>query len=231
MALADGTRMSLRRPDAAARRRRVPPVHGRHDRRLKGATLLHRNVVANILQTEAWFKPMLDKLGDKPAHRRVRAAAVSHLRADDLLHDGRAPGHDESADPEPARHSRASSSTLRGYQVNMFPAVNTLFNALANEPDFARLDFSELVVSNGGGMAVQQATAREVAEDHRLPGRRGLRAVRDVAGRDQQSARPARVQRHHRPADPVDRHRHSRRRWATTSSWASRARSASAARR
>ena len=42
----------------------------------------------------------------------------------------------------------------------MFPAVNTLFNALANNPDFARLDFSELVVSNGGGMAVQQATAR-----------------------------------------------------------------------
>jgi long-chain acyl-CoA synthetase len=42
----------------------------------------------------------------------------------------------------------------------MFPAVNTLFNALANDPAFARLDFAELVVSNGGGMAVQQATAR-----------------------------------------------------------------------
>jgi long-chain acyl-CoA synthetase len=41
----------------------------------------------------------------------------------------------------------------------MFPAVNTLFNALANDPEFATLDFSELVISNGGGMAVQQATA------------------------------------------------------------------------
>ncbi|MFX6182866.1 AMP-binding protein, partial [Acinetobacter baumannii] len=41
------------------------------------------------------------------------------------------------------------------------PAVNTLFNALANEPGFARLDFSELVISNGGGMAVQQATAEK----------------------------------------------------------------------
>ena len=41
----------------------------------------------------------------------------------------------------------------------MFPAVNTLFNALANDADFARLDFSGLVVSNGGGMAVQEATA------------------------------------------------------------------------
>jgi long-chain acyl-CoA synthetase len=51
--------------------------------------------------------------------------------------------------------------TLRNYKVNMFPAVNTLFNALANDPEFARLDFSGLVVSNGGGMAVQQATAQK----------------------------------------------------------------------
>jgi long-chain acyl-CoA synthetase len=43
----------------------------------------------------------------------------------------------------------------------MFPAVNTLFNALANHPDFASIDFSELAVSNGGGMAVQQATAEK----------------------------------------------------------------------
>jgi long-chain acyl-CoA synthetase len=51
--------------------------------------------------------------------------------------------------------------TLSNYRVNMFPAVNTLFNALAHDAAFARLDFSGLVVSNGGGMAVQEATARE----------------------------------------------------------------------
>jgi len=50
---------------------------------------------------------------------------------------------------------------ISGHRVHMFPAVNTLYNALANDPDFARLDFSELVVSNGGGMAVQQATAEK----------------------------------------------------------------------
>jgi long-chain acyl-CoA synthetase len=49
--------------------------------------------------------------------------------------------------------------TLQGYRVNMFPAVNTLFNVLANDAAFGRLDFSGLVVSNGGGMAVQEATA------------------------------------------------------------------------
>jgi long-chain acyl-CoA synthetase len=51
--------------------------------------------------------------------------------------------------------------TLSRHQMNMFPAVNTLFNALVNDPGFARLDFSGLVVSNGGGMAVQEATARD----------------------------------------------------------------------
>ena len=50
--------------------------------------------------------------------------------------------------------------TVAEHRVNMFPAVNTLFNALANDPAFAQLDFSGLVVSNGGGMAVQEATAR-----------------------------------------------------------------------
>ena len=69
MALAEGTPAEPASGAASARRRRLPAVHRRHDRRVKGATLLHRNVVANILQTEAWFKPMLDTLGDKPAHR------------------------------------------------------------------------------------------------------------------------------------------------------------------
>jgi len=43
----------------------------------------------------------------------------------------------------------------------MFPAVNTLFNSLGNDPDFGRLDFSGLIVSNGGGTAVLQATAEK----------------------------------------------------------------------
>jgi long-chain acyl-CoA synthetase len=54
--------------------------------------------------------------------------------------------------------------TLADYRVNMFPAVNTLFNALADDPAFSRLDFSGLVISNGGGMAVQEATARRWLE-------------------------------------------------------------------
>ena len=124
----------------------------------KGATLLHRNVVANIMQCEAWFKPMLDRVGDRqltivcalPLYHifalTICALMGAHFGAMNLLI------------PNP-RDIAGFVRTLSRYRVNMFPAVNTLFNSLANDPDFARLDFSGLVVSNGGGMAVQRATA------------------------------------------------------------------------
>jgi long-chain acyl-CoA synthetase len=50
---------------------------------------------------------------------------------------------------------------LAKYHINIFPGVNTLFNGLANQPDFAKLDFSGLAISNGGGMAVQEAVAKK----------------------------------------------------------------------
>ncbi|HEY9029654.1 MAG TPA: long-chain-fatty-acid--CoA ligase [Burkholderiaceae bacterium] len=124
----------------------------------KGATLLHRNVVANILQSEAWFKPMFEQLGDKPL-AIVCALPLYHIYALTICYMfGARLGAMNILVPNP-RDIPGFIKTLKGYKVNMFPAVNTLFNALANDPEFAKLDFSELVVSNGGGMAVQQATA------------------------------------------------------------------------
>ena len=124
----------------------------------KGATLLHRNVVANILQSEAWFKPMFDQLGDK-ALSIVCALPLYHIYALTICYMfGARLGAMNILVPNP-RDIPGFIKTLKSYKVNMFPAVNTLFNALANDPEFAKLDFSELVISNGGGMAVQQATA------------------------------------------------------------------------
>jgi long-chain acyl-CoA synthetase len=124
----------------------------------KGATLLHRNVVANILQSEAWFKPMFEQLGDKPL-TIVCALPLYHIYALTICYMfGARLGAMNILVPNP-RDIPGFVKTLKAYKVNMFPAVNTLFNALANDPDFARLDFSGLVISNGGGMAVQQATA------------------------------------------------------------------------
>ncbi|MFM2118841.1 MAG: hypothetical protein RL722_309 [Pseudomonadota bacterium] len=126
----------------------------------KGATLLHRNVVANILQTEAWFKPTLQTLGDRQL-TVVCALPLYHIFALTICwFMGARLGMRNLLIPNP-RDLPGLVATLGRHKVNMFPAVNTLFNALANDPDFARLDFSGLVVSNGGGMAVQQATAEK----------------------------------------------------------------------
>jgi long-chain acyl-CoA synthetase len=126
----------------------------------KGATLLHRNVVANILQSEAWFCSRMGSLADKPL-TIVCALPLYHIFALTACYMvGARLGMMCLLIPNP-RDIPGFIKTLKGYQVNLFPAVNTLFNALANHPDFAQVDFSELVISNGGGMAVQKATAEK----------------------------------------------------------------------
>lgn len=157
-ALSQGHRMSLRRVHIKADDVAFLQYTGGTTGISKGAVLLHRNVVANIMQCEAWFKPMLDKVGQQqltivcalPLYHifalTICALMGAHFGAMNLLI------------PNP-RDIPGLVRTLGKHRVNMFPAVNTLFNALANDIDFARLDFSGLVVSNGGGMAVQRSTA------------------------------------------------------------------------
>jgi long-chain acyl-CoA synthetase len=127
----------------------------------KGATLLHRNVVANILQSEAWFEPALRPLPADQQMKVVCALPLYHIYAlTACFMLGARLGTVNLLIPNP-RDIPGFIRTLSEHRVNMFPGVNTLFNALANEADFARLDFSGLVISNGGGMAVQEATARK----------------------------------------------------------------------
>lgn len=160
MAIAEGTRLPLSRPAIAPSDVAFLQYTGGTTGVSKGATLLHRNVVANILQTEAWFKPMLDTLGSKPL-TIVCALPLYHIFALTICYMmGARLGATNLLIPNP-RDLPGLIKTLGKHKINMFPAVNTLFNALANDADFARLDFSELVVSNGGGMAVQQATAEK----------------------------------------------------------------------
>ncbi|RZI84663.1 MAG: long-chain-fatty-acid--CoA ligase [Rubrivivax sp.] len=126
----------------------------------KGATLLHRNVVANILQCEAWFKPQLSKLGKEPIVT-VCALPLYHIFSLTVCYMmGARLGGMNILIANP-RDIDGFIKTLTHYKVNQFPAVNTLYNGLANHPEFAKLDFSGLKISNGGGMAVQQATAEK----------------------------------------------------------------------
>jgi long-chain acyl-CoA synthetase len=111
------------------------------------------------MQCEAWFKPMLDKASSEQALTIVCALPLYHIFALTICAlMGAHLGAMNVLIPNP-RDIPGLIRTLSKVQINMFPSVNTLFNALAADPDFARLDFSKLVVSNGGGMAVQRATA------------------------------------------------------------------------
>ena len=180
----------------------------------KGATLLHGNVVANVLQCEVWFQPMLDKIGPERQLTNVCALPLYHifaLTACFML--GARLGMLNLLIPNP-RDLPALVRALQGHQINLFPAVNTLFNALADDPAFGRLDFSQLLISNGGGMAVQRATAQKWLKLTGCPDRGGLWPVGDFTCGHGEPCRCQGVQRQHRLAAAVDRHCHSRRRRA-----------------
>ena len=123
----------------------------------KGATLLHKNVIANVLQNEAWVQPALNKAPKVDALTIVCALPLYHIFALTvccLL--GTRLGGLNILIPNP-RDIPGFIKELAKYKVNMLPAVNTLYNGLLNNPAFAKLDFSALKICNGGGMAVQQA--------------------------------------------------------------------------
>jgi long-chain acyl-CoA synthetase len=158
--LSAGGRQALRRPDIGPEDVAFLQYTGGTTGVSKGAVLLHRNVVANLMQVDAWFRPKLAELGTAPL-TVVCALPLYHIFALTICAlFGAHMGAMNLLIPNP-RDIPGFVRTLAKHRFHMFPAVNTLFNALANDADFARLDFSGLRVSNGGGMAVQQATAEK----------------------------------------------------------------------
>lgn len=121
----------------------------------KGAVLLHRNIIANVLQNEAWlqFKPQSEQVVF------VCALPLYHIYSLTVsAFMGTRMGGLNLLIPNP-RDIPGFVKELAKYRVAVFPAVNTLYNALLNNAEFAKLDFSSYSVCNGGGMAVQQAVA------------------------------------------------------------------------
>ena len=124
----------------------------------KGATLTHRNVMANVLQTEAWAQPCMQETAGEQV-TIVCALPLYHIFAlTACAMWGMRMGALNVLIVNP-RDIPAFVKELGKYRFNMLPAVNTLYNALANNPEFARLDFSSLRMCNGGGMAVQKPVA------------------------------------------------------------------------
>ncbi len=122
----------------------------------KGAMLLHRNIVANVLQIEAWIRI---ELPETEHPQVVCALPLYHIFALTFCGlVGLRLGACNLLIPNP-RDLPAFIKTLRSFRFSIFPGVNTLFNALLHQPAFATLDFSSLRMAIGGGMAVQSAVA------------------------------------------------------------------------
>src|SRR5438128_10661919 len=127
----------------------------------KGATLLHRNIVANVLQNDAWLQPALKKPPHVDQLLIVCALPLYHifaLTACFLL--GVRAGGVNLLIPNP-RDMAGFIKELMKYQVNSFPAVNTLYNGLLNSPGFDKFYSSKLKTSFGGGMATQKPVAEK----------------------------------------------------------------------
>lgn len=126
----------------------------------KGAVLLHRNIIANALQSEAWNDPVMQKVpaGEQPTS--VCALPLYHIFAFTVnMMLGLRTGAKVILIPNP-RDMAATLKELSKHTFHSFPAVNTLFNGIANHPDFGTVNWKNLKVSVGGGMAVQAAVAK-----------------------------------------------------------------------
>ncbi|MDD2546575.1 MAG: AMP-binding protein [Burkholderiaceae bacterium] len=126
----------------------------------KGAMLTHRNIVAATLQAEAWFTPALARVGDASKIHQIAALPLYHIFALTLCLLAIRQGSSLSLIPNP-RDFGKFIEVLKKRPFHMLPAVNTLFNALLQHPQFASVDFAHLCVSQAGGMAASEGTARQ----------------------------------------------------------------------
>jgi long-chain acyl-CoA synthetase len=135
----------------------------------KGAVLLNRNVVANVLQSEAWHEPAMRDIPKDQQTVTVCALPLYHIFAFtvNMMLSLRIGGK-VLLIPNP-RDLAGTLKELSRHRFHCFPAVNTLFNGLVNHPDFGSVDWSHLRLSVGGGSAVQAAVAQHWLEKTGCP--------------------------------------------------------------
>lgn len=159
-ALAQGERCTLVAPQIHGDDLAVLQYTGGTTGVAKGAELLHRNLVANMLQASEWCAPALQRIPANEIPTFICALPLYHIFAFNVnLMSCMRMGGCSVLIPNP-RDLPAVIKELTKHRFHIFPAVNTLFNALANHPDFNKVDWSHLQVSLGGGMAVQGPVAK-----------------------------------------------------------------------
>ena len=159
-ALAKGRRLSYRAPALGPNDIAVLQYTGGTTGVSKGAVLLHRNLVANVMQSEAWYQPAMNKMPQGEQLMTVCALPLYHIFGFTTnmmlsMHVGGC----NILIPNP-RDLPSVFKELARHKFHSLPAVNTLFMAMANHPLFDTVNWRGLVISVGGGMAVQAATAK-----------------------------------------------------------------------
>ncbi len=159
-AIARGTAVTLKQPTIKSDDVAVLQYTGGTTGVSKGAVLLHRNLVANVLQNEAWGAPLMSRIpaGEQPTS--VCALPLYHIFAFTYcMMLSMRMGGKLILIPNP-RDLPAMFKELSKHRIHVMPAVNTLFNGMANHPDFKTVDWRHLKGSTGGGTAVQSSVAR-----------------------------------------------------------------------
>jgi long-chain acyl-CoA synthetase len=159
-AIAEGTSMTLktagRTPDSIAFLQYTGGTTGVS----KGAVLTDRNVIAAALQAEAWFHPALKRAGEPHKLNLVAALPLYHIFALTLCLLAIRWGAFLTLIPNPRDFGRFIE-VLKRRPFHLFPGVNTLFNALLQHPQFKSVDFSQLCLTQAGGMAASEGTAKQ----------------------------------------------------------------------
>jgi long-chain acyl-CoA synthetase len=158
-AIAAGKRMTLKPSQATLDSTAFLQYTGGTTGLSKGAVLTHRNIVAAVLQGEAWFTPAMHRVGDVRKINSIAALPLYHIFALNLCLLSIRWGAYLTLVPNP-RDFTGFVKTLKKRPFHLLPAVNTLFNALLQHPDIKTVDFSTLCVSQAGGMAASEGTAK-----------------------------------------------------------------------
>jgi long-chain acyl-CoA synthetase len=159
-ALAIGKRGTLQKPQIKADDVAVLQYTGGTTGVSKGAVLLNRNIVANVLQSDAWNAPVMAKIPQGEQSTTVCAIPLYHIFAFTVcMMLSMRTGGKLILIPNP-RDLPGVLKELSKHRIHSFPAVNTLFNALAHHPDFNTVDWSHLKICVGGGTAVQSSVAK-----------------------------------------------------------------------
>ena len=159
-AVARGTSATFKKPEIKADDVAVLQYTGGTTGVSKGAVLLHRNLVANVLQNEAWGEPLFRKIPAGEQATVVCALPLYHIFAFTycMMLAMRLGGKlILIANP---RDLPGMLKELSRHRIHIMPAVNTLFNGMANHADFKTVDWSHLKGATGGGTAVQSAVAK-----------------------------------------------------------------------